>query len=114
MDKSVLFANLKPIVVPSTDHASLTLPDVSPTVIIARRVPRAPWLTLHCTDVSEFHSDDSQLVSPALARPEYCMPPKPMPCNVTDADPVPARLPSRCLLRMEPSNEKTWLKLPIS
>ena len=89
----VLFANLKPVTPISTDHAPLKLLYVSPNVNTARRVPRTPWLTLHCTDVSDFHPDDSQPVSPALACNVSIVAPSPIPCIVTDADPVPARFP---------------------
>ena len=74
----------------STDHPCVLLPPRSPTVITSRRVPRAPRVTLHLTDVSDSHSVASHPVCPSRARPVCVSSPIPAPCNVTDASPVPA------------------------
>ncbi len=37
----------------STDHPCVLLPPRSPTVTTTRRVPRAPCVALHLTDVSD-------------------------------------------------------------
>ena len=48
---------------------------------------------MHLTDVSDSHSVPSQPVCPSLAIAVYATSPRLAPCTVTDADPVPARLP---------------------
>ena len=52
----------------STDHPCVLLPPTSFNVIIILRVPRAPCVTLHLTDVSDTHNVASHPVCPPRAR----------------------------------------------
>ncbi len=74
----------------STDHPCVLLPPRSPTVITIRRVPQAPCVTLHLTDVSDSHTVASHPVCSPRARPVCGRNPMPAPCTVTDASPDPA------------------------
>ena len=74
----------------STDHTCDMLPPDSPTVITTRRVPRAPWPTMHLTDVSDSHSVPSHPVWPCRTLLEYVTSPMLDPCTVIDTEPVPA------------------------
>ena len=72
----------------STDTPLDTLPVSNPIVIITR------WLTCcespvwHRTDVSESHTDRSQLLLPIRTAPDPSSDPSPAPCTVITADPV--------------------------
>ena len=55
----------------STDHAPVTVPNFSPNVTIAGRVPDNPWPDLHFTDVSDTHSVASHPESPSRPLPVY-------------------------------------------
>ena len=65
----------------------------SEAVITTRRVCDEPRPTMHLTDVSDSHSVPSHPVCPSLPMLVYATSPRPAPCTVIDADPVPARLP---------------------
>jgi hypothetical protein len=96
----------------STDHPSLMLPDRSPAVITTRRVPRAPCPTLHRTDVSDSHSVPSHPVCPDRTIAVKATTPKPAPCTVTEAEPVPALLYPLVTLTLPASIEYTAVPLP--
>jgi hypothetical protein len=96
----------------SNDHPCVTLPPRSPTVIVTRRVPRAPCVTRHLTDVSDSHSVASHPVCPSRARPVYVTSPMLAPCTVTDADPVPARFCPRITLKPPTSTDHPCVTLP--
>ena len=51
------------------DNASVTLPNLCPTVTTTRRVLAIPCPTLHPTDVSDTHSVASHPVCPSRLRP---------------------------------------------
>ena len=53
----------------SADHACVKLPSRAPAVITTQRVPRAPLVTRHLTDVSDFHAVASQSVCATRALP---------------------------------------------
>ena len=86
-------------------HAWLTLPCLSPAVITTRRVPRPPCPAMHLTDVSDSHSVPSHPVCPGRPSAVSASSPRPAPCTVTDADPVPARLYPRLTLTAPTSTE---------
>jgi hypothetical protein len=75
----------------SADHACVTLPPRAPAVITTPRVPRAPCVTAHITDVSDSHAVASQPVCETQAITVKLTGPMLDPCTVNDADPVPAR-----------------------
>jgi len=64
----------------------------SPTVITARRVPRAAWLARQRTDDSDSHAVFSQPVCPTRTAAVYDVCPNPAPYKVTDDEPDPIRL----------------------
>jgi hypothetical protein len=76
----------------STDHPSLMLPYLSPADNTIRLVPREPCPALHRTDVSDSHSVPSHLVCPDRTIGVKATAPKPAPCTVNEAVPVPALL----------------------
>jgi hypothetical protein len=96
----------------SADHARVTLPPRAPAVITTSRVPRAPCVTTHLTDVSDSHAVASQpvcatrVINVKLTRPML------VPCTVTDADPVPARFCPRILLSPTTSADHACVTLP--
>ena len=53
----------------SADHACVTLPSQAPAVITTPRVPRAPCVTRHLTDVSDSQAVASQPVCATRALP---------------------------------------------
>ena len=55
----------------SDDQPCVLVLPRSPTVIVTRRVPRAPCVTRHLTDVSDSHSVASHPVCPSRARLVY-------------------------------------------
>jgi len=73
----------------STEYIALPLPPCPPAVITARRVPWIPPPTRHRTDVSDSHSVPSHPVCPMRPSAVNATSPRPDPCTVTDADPVP-------------------------
>jgi len=89
----------------STENVCDRLPDRSPTVNTDRRVPRAPWLTMHLTDVSDSHSVASHPVCPSRTVAVNATSPSPAPCTVTDVEPVPALLARRTTLMLPTSTE---------
>ena len=97
----------------SADHAWLRLPDLSPTVIATRRVPRAPCPPRHLTDVSDSHSVPSHPVCPSRPIAVKTIRPMPPPCTVTDVDPVPPLLYPRVKLSPPPSIEYAADPLPV-
>src|SRR6056300_2018167 len=90
---------------PSTEYMALPLPDSSPAVITARRVPRDPCPTRPRTDVSVSHSVPSHPVCPIRPSAVNATSPSPAPRTVTDADPVPPRLDRPATLLLPPSTE---------
>jgi hypothetical protein len=89
----------------STEYTSDMLPTRSPAVTVKRRVPREPCPTRHRTDVSDSQPVPSHPVCPDLTIPVKLTRPRPAPCTVTDADPVPARLLRRDTLTLPASND---------
>ena len=89
------------------------LPTRSPAVIATRRVPCPPRPTMHLTDVSDSHSVPSHPVCPICPRSVNASSPRPAPCTVTDADPVPARLSRRSVLMLPKSTEYAPDMLPV-
>ena len=78
---------------PSIEYPSVMLPPRSPAVTSAAAVPRVPWPpVMHRTDVSDSHSVPSHPVCPARPMAVSAASPSPVPCTVTDADPVSAPL----------------------
>ena len=96
----------------STVHPSVTLPDLSPAVITTRRVPRAPCVTMHRTDVSDSHSVASHPVCPSRPLAVNEISPIFVPCTVTDPDPVPARFCRRITLSTAISTDHACVTLP--
>ena len=96
----------------SADQAWLKLPLRDPTVITTRRVPKAPRLTRHLTDVSDSQLVPSHPVCPVRPLAVCCSLRNPAPCTVTDAEPVPARLELRRTLTALMSADQAWLMLP--
>ena len=74
----------------STDHTSVTLPDLDPAVTDTRRLPFKPCITWHRTDVSASQCVASHAECPARMLCVYPASPMLLPCTVTLADPVPA------------------------
>ena len=72
----------------SVDHASVAVPELSPTVSTTVDVRLTPPLVRHCTDVSDVQSVASHAVSPTRASCVYPAMPKLLPCTVTLARPV--------------------------
>ena len=98
--------------VASTDHASLTLPALCPMDKTVRFVPPPPPPVRHLTHVSEPHPVASH---PDLPNRDLAVPPaspKPIPCKVTDAEPVPMRFTRLAALSLAASTDHPWLKLP--
>jgi hypothetical protein len=97
----------------STLQPCVALSPRPPTVITERRVPEAPWPTLHLTDVSDCQSVPSHPVCPVRPRTVYITIPMLDPCTVIDAEPVPARFPRRVLLILVVSTDQAFVTLPI-
>ena len=95
----------------SADHPCVTLHPRSPAVITTRRVPPAPFPALHHTDVSDSHSVPSHPVCPDRTLAVKPTAPKPAPCTVTDADPVPTLLYPLVTLTLPMSIEYTAVPL---
>ena len=76
----------------STDHASVALPTCMPTVTDIRLLPPTPAATKHRMEVVASQPVCSQAVDPSRAPALYVACPKPDPCTVTLADPVPGPL----------------------
>ena len=76
----------------SYDHASVALPAPCPTVTTNAREPRTPLPVKHRAAVVDSHTVLSHAVDPSRAPALYVACPKPDPCTVTLADPVPGPL----------------------
>ena len=97
----------------SSEIASDMLPLRVPAVNVKRRVSPDPCPTRHRTDDSDSHSVPSHPVSPIRPIAVSDTSPSPAPCTVTDADPVPARLPRLIMLVPVMSNEYAPDMLPL-
>jgi hypothetical protein len=96
----------------SIDHASVTLPELSPTVIATVDVLLIPPPVRQRTDVSDSHSVDSHAVSPARAFSVYVVRPRLLPCTVTLTDPVPARFAPVTVLSVGVSIDHASVTVP--
>ena len=96
----------------SIDTAMLPVPHRSPAVIATRRVPADPRPTRHRTDVSDSHSVPSHPVWPDRTIAVSAASPRPAPCTVTDAEPVPPLLCPRPTLIQTMSTEYPSDMLP--
>ena len=104
---------LRTALTPGTSHDKplLTVPPRPPAVITARRVPPAPWPVRHLTAVSDSQSVPSHPVCPARPLVEYFTTPRPDPCTVIDAEPVPPLLARR--IRLSPGTSTDHAPLPL-
>ena len=96
----------------SYEYASDTVPDSTPDVIMIRRVPPTPALTLQTTQLSDTHtlaSHDDAPTRPAVLPSKA---PNLDPYTVTLADPVAARLDGRDTLTAGASYDAAKLTLP--
>ena len=78
-----------------------------------RRVPCDPYPTRHRSDVSDPQSVASHPDRDERALLDSPAKDKPVPYTVIDAEPVPARLPSRIRLILSRSTDQAWLMLPV-
>jgi hypothetical protein len=97
----------------SKDQACVALPALSATVATVRLVPRALCPTRHRTDVSDSHSVPSHPDCPTRPFGVNATSPRPAPCTVNDADPVPARFDPRVTRMLPTSTEYMALLLPV-
>jgi len=97
---------------PSADHAWLVLPLRDPNVMTIARLFLDPCPNLHLTDVSDSQLVPSHPVCPVRPLTVSHTIPMLLPCTVTDAEPVPARLDRRLRLSPLPSADHAWLVLP--
>jgi hypothetical protein len=95
----------------SIEYTAVPLPDRSLAVITISCVPRQHCTALHRTDVSDFHSVPSHPVCPDRTLAVKATAPKPAPCTVTAADPVPALLHPLVTLTLPVSIEYTAVPL---
>ena len=87
------FPALNALIRPSaTDTPRDKLPTTLPDVIVARRLPCSASPVLHRTDVSESHTDRSQLVPLTPVATDPSSSPSPAPCTVIVIAPVASAL----------------------
>ena len=96
----------------SIDHTPVTLPSLPAVVITDRRDPLDPRPDRHLTDVSDSQSVASHPVCPTRPLAECVTTPRPAPCTVTDAPPVPARFVLRTTLSPPTSTDHVLVTLP--
>ena len=75
-------------------------------------MPLVPSDVRHRTAVSDTHSVDSHPVPPTRAASVYVASPKPCPCTVTLADPVPARFVRVAALTVARSTDHASVAVP--
>ena len=105
---------LRTALTPGTSHDKplLTVPPRPPAVITARRVPPAPWPVRHLTAVSDSQSVPSHPECPSRPLAVCLATPRPDPCTVIDAEPVPPPLARRTMLPTDTSSDTAIVKLP--
>ena len=108
------FPALNALIRPSaTDTPRDKLPTTLPDVIVARRLPCSASPVRHRTDVSESHTDRSQLVLHIFAAADTCNAQKSAPWSVTIIDPVAATLPLCTKLNTASAVEKPRVALCV-
>ena len=93
-----MFERRTELEVESNERIDVIEPDLDPKVKTTRREAQEIWVTEHTIEDSDCHKDASddepETLTPSVreTKPTYD------PCTVTDAEPVPARLPRRAML----------------